>query len=106
MPDLVYIDLKAHRQRIEEALAHDRVARDERWSEAIAVGSKVFVERVQAELGIGARHREIKQVGDAYALREPHGAHGAYSGIFSGRNEPLRPENTFIWERRLEDSET
>ena len=32
--------------------------RDDRWSEAIAVGSLAFVETVKNDLGVKARHRD------------------------------------------------
>jgi hypothetical protein len=55
--------------------------RDNRWSEAIAVGSLVFVESVKSELGGGrAMHRRVEQKDGAYALRERN---EAYNGDFS-----------------------
>ena len=36
--------------------------RDARWSEAVAVGSLAFVEKVKSELGIIALHRDLEQV--------------------------------------------
>ncbi|HEU4340348.1 MAG TPA: hypothetical protein VFU31_02140 [Candidatus Binatia bacterium] len=47
-----------------------RALRDDRWSEAIAVGSLAFVERVKGELGSRATHRAVEHVEGAYALRE------------------------------------
>jgi hypothetical protein len=44
--------------------------RDARWSEAVAVGSLAFVEKVKSELGIKALHGEFEQVDGTYALRE------------------------------------
>ena len=46
-------------------------SRDDRWSEAIAVGSLHFVERVKNDLGIKAMHREVVQADRTYALHEP-----------------------------------
>jgi putative transposase len=40
---------KAHRQWIEHALENGRAPRDERWSEAIAVGSLSFVEKLKSD---------------------------------------------------------
>jgi hypothetical protein len=34
-------------------------ARDARWSEAVAVGSRTFVEKVKSDLAIKALHREL-----------------------------------------------
>jgi hypothetical protein len=47
---------KAHRQWLEHALENGRAPRDERWSEAIAVGSLSFVNTVKSELGFKAAH--------------------------------------------------
>ena len=33
--------------------------REDRWSEALAVGSLAFVERVKNDLGVKAAHREV-----------------------------------------------
>jgi hypothetical protein len=43
--------------------------RDDRWSEAIAVGSLAFVNKVKGELGVKAMHREFEQLDAGYALR-------------------------------------
>jgi putative transposase len=66
---------RAHRQWVEEALESQPAARDDRWSEAIVVGSLAFVEKVKGELGVKALHREFEQLGGGYALREPSGAY-------------------------------
>jgi hypothetical protein len=41
----------AHRQWVEQALENGLAVRDDRWSEAIAVGSLAFVESVKSDLG-------------------------------------------------------
>ena len=48
--------------------------RDDRWSEAIAVGSLAFVETVKNDLGVKAAHREVLEADGTYALREPSGS--------------------------------
>jgi len=45
--------------------------RDARWSEAVAVGSLAFVEKIKSELGVKALHRDVEQLDGIYALREP-----------------------------------
>lgn len=62
---------KAHRQWVEQELKNGLGSHDDRWSEAIAVGSRSFVEKVKNELGVKALHREFEQLDGAYALREP-----------------------------------
>ena len=85
---------RAHRQWLEQALLDEREGRDDRWSEALAVGSLSFVESVKSELGGKAPHRAVEHTDGAYALRERS---EPYGGNFSGKSEQLRPENTFFW---------
>jgi hypothetical protein len=80
----------AHRQWVEQGLENGLASRDDRWSEAIAVGSLTFVEKVKSELGIKALHREVEQARGAYALRERSEVYGS---DFGGKSEALRLEN-------------
>ena len=48
---------ETHRQWIEQALTR-KLERENRWSEAVAVGSLAFVENVKSELGSKALHRD------------------------------------------------
>lgn len=93
---------QAHRQWIEETLAADAMARDDRWSESIAIGSKAFVEKVKVELGIKARYREIGEADGTFALRE---SRRPYAPVFSGESDALRPDNTLLWDKTLEGTE-
>ncbi len=70
--------------------------RDERRSEAVAVGSQAFVEGVKRELGMKAQHRDIDEADGAYALREPR---SAYTTDFGIESDALRPKNTVPWAR-------
>jgi REP-associated tyrosine transposase len=74
---------RAHRQWIEHALGCEALQRDEHWSEAIAVGSQDFVEKMKRELGGMARHREVDQAQGMYSLREPR---SAYNTTFGDQN--------------------
>lgn len=92
---------QAHREWIEEALAHGQgMSRDECWSASVAVGSLAFVDGVRSQLGLKALHREPASVGDGYALREPV---RPYAPHFDTETEPLSPENTVFWDQNLED---
>jgi hypothetical protein len=73
------------------------------WSEAIAVGSLPFVERVKNDLGVKAMHRYAMEVDGTYALREPN---EAYAGNFNGKIEVLSTENTFFWDESVENAVT
>lgn len=74
---------------IEEALKTGGSERDELWSSSIAIGNSAFVTRVQAELGIKARGREVMQGEYAY-LKETA---GTYEPLFGDKNRVLRVEN-------------
>jgi len=85
---------QAHREWVDTALGRNVAARDDRWSESIAVGSESFVDQVKIELGIQARHRRVAAEDEAYTLREspqPYGDH------FDSENEALRQNNTVSW---------
>jgi REP-associated tyrosine transposase len=79
------------------------VVRDDRWSEAIAVGSLGFLEIVKAEVGIKALHRDVTEANGSYALRE---AAGAYGTKFRGENEALSTQNTFFWNETVDAART
>ena len=76
---------------------------DDRWSEAIAVGSGTFVEKVKSELGVRATHREIVEVDRTYGLREPSEAYGSE---FASENEALTLKNTIQWQKNAEIAQT
>jgi len=94
---------RAHREWVEVALARESLKRDELWSEAIAVGSQAFVEKVKRELGLKARHRDIDETDGTCILREPR---GAYTSDFGPENDALRPKNTVRLVENAVDSET
>jgi putative transposase len=65
---------------IEAALANCKIDREPQWSEAVAVGRRSFVERVQDELGARALYRCVEELDDAAVLREPAAAYKRHSG--------------------------
>jgi hypothetical protein len=85
----------SYRERVEESLARQGGRRESRGTESIAVGSKAFVEKTKAELGIKAIGREIMGADGAYELRE-RGV--SYNALFAGENSGLRPRNTHFWD--------
>jgi len=90
---------QAHRWWVDDSLKHKRMARDARWSEAVAIGSLSFLEKVKSELGFKAAHREAIEGGGTYALREQSEAYGPN---FSRKNEVLSSENTRFWNENSE----
>ena len=88
-----------HHQWVEKTLDARDSVRDDRWSEAIAVGSLSFVETIKSHLGIKATHREVIEAGGTYVLREP-------SEASTGKNEALSAENTLFWDETVENAGT
>jgi len=82
------------RERVEEDLATRNQSRDSRWTESIAVGSKVFIEATIKRLGIKAKGRKIVGSNKSYELREPA---FPYGGNFTPENGLLRLQNTYFW---------
>ncbi len=76
---------RAQRHWIEEALEGAPAVRDDRWSEAIAVGSLAFVETVKNDLGVKARHRDVIEADRRYTAE-------AYAGKFTGKKDVLSVE--------------
>jgi REP element-mobilizing transposase RayT len=85
---------EAHRQWVEEALKEDAMKRDERWTEALAVGSETFVEKVKRELMMKALHRDIDGSQGSYVLRERP---IAYTCGFRLENDVLSQKNLRFW---------
>jgi putative transposase len=66
---------RAHKRWIEESLRQDVMARDDRWTRAVAVGNATFVEAVKRGLEFRARYREIVAGATSHELRELHVAY-------------------------------
>lgn len=76
---------------IENALRIGPAVRQDQWSEAVAVGSPVFVARIHEELGVRAGERGMVPGEDAFLLKE---ATEPYKPFFEHKNGVLRLENT------------
>ncbi|MDH3973582.1 MAG: transposase [Deltaproteobacteria bacterium] len=86
--------IKEHRQWVEEALKKEESRREASWSESIAVGTRSFIERTRAQLGLTANNGRLKEKGDQYVLREEV---NAYSVHFDPKMGALSPENSYYW---------
>ncbi len=68
-----------HEEWIEAALANGGRSREPKWSEAIAVGRRSFVEEVQRNLGRRAHYRQIVAENGASVLRDAAQPYGSIS---------------------------
>jgi len=80
----------AHREWVMHALTGNSARRQTCWSQAVAVGSHAFVEKVKQDLADVARYREIEDADGTCALREPQ---IAYSTDLNAKIGGLRPKN-------------
>ncbi|MDH5525090.1 MAG: transposase [Desulfobulbaceae bacterium] len=90
-----YEQLKvAHREWVAEGVLKVKGnAREEMWTQSIAVGSSNFIEKTKEALGIRAKGRKLKKSGDACELREPQ---FFYHDDFEGKKQGLSAENSYF----------
>ena len=86
--------IESHGQWVEETLKENQLAREEKWSQSIAVGNKEYVEKIKDQLGIRAIHREIHERDSSFELREDQ---TPYTADFDTEIGWLSQENTFSW---------
>jgi putative transposase len=81
---------------IEEKIIRERLERQSRWTEAIAVGSKEFAERFKQDLGVKALHRKVKIGGlnqNSYLIEEDR--------IWFLASKRLYDKGRFLWKSGL-----
>jgi len=88
---------------VETALNENRLAREAHWSEAVAVGSKAFIEQTRLRLGILANGRSCLSTNDYYQLKEQA---GEYHRHFGAENMLLIQENGYYWDEISDNSIT
>jgi REP element-mobilizing transposase RayT len=97
-------DLQAgHHQWVDAGLRMGAMARDDRWSESVAVGSEQFVEQIKTELGSAVGRRQIAAENKTYTLRE---ASPPYNNLFGGNNGAIRQNNAYVWDATLDSTNT
>jgi len=85
---------------VEKYLGDDAKQRQDEWTAGIAVGSRFFIENVEALLGFRAKGREVRQGGGlGYPLRE--GA-SQYKALFRVEKDNIDPENADIGDVKTE----
>jgi REP-associated tyrosine transposase len=85
---------KIHSQWIEESLQKDRLIREEKWSQCIAVGNKKYIEHIKDKLGVRAIHRQIHENSNDFELREDQ---TPYTADFDTETTRLSQKNTYYW---------
>ena len=85
---------RVYRGWVEDVIRQGSSAREEKWTQSIAVGNKLFVEGVKDKLDFKATGRNIVGMKDGYELKESVASYSADSGT---KTEALRPDNSFKW---------
>ena len=80
---------------VDEILKSGETARDNKWTESVAVGNIKFIRTVREKLGVRAAGRDIIESGASHELREPG---VSYRYDFGVKNGTLSPENTYSWD--------
>ena len=92
---------KTYSYWLDEILRGGTQGREGKWTEAIAVGGKEFVDTTAEKLGFRAKGRDVKLVNGGYELREPD---NSYSSDFDPENEALSNKNAYYWNESPEIS--
>ena len=86
---------EVHKKMLEEALIVDRHKREAKWSQAVAVGSASYIEKIKKQLGMKVVHRKASCVGDGFELREED---APYNTDSAPESERLRSNNSLSWD--------
>ena len=86
--------IETHKKWLEEALTTDRQKREAKWSQAVAVGSESYIEKIKKQLGMKVVHRKASPAGDGFELRE---ADVPYNADFAPESGMLRSNNSLFW---------
>lgn len=83
-----------HAILVEETLKADRQRRDRKWSQAIAVGSEGYIDKMKKELGMKVVYRKTNRVNKSFVLRENE---FPYNTDLPPQIERLSHENSHFW---------
>jgi REP-associated tyrosine transposase len=81
-----------HWQWVEESIRNGGSAREPKWTEGLAVGSKEFIDEIKDQLQPRLSGRKVRETGDHFELREQAAVYNAH---FGSKNGPLSHENMF-----------
>jgi len=79
--------IRSHAAWVDEALHEEKKARDGKWTESIAVGSKGYVESIKEELGALFVRRKVEGKDGQYELHEPPGSYDIVMNTFPWQGE-------------------
>lgn len=81
--------VSAHRKWVHAALKEVDAKRESRWTQSVAVGGELFIERIKNTMGAMAKSRCVRPAKGAFELRE---SLSDYSSIFDLKNRDIDPK--------------
>ena len=84
-----------HRNWVEDELQLEPTRMEGRWTQSIAVGSKLFIDQVYKALGVMGKHRNIIEDGSSCCIKESYSPYNAHFAIKMGI---VRVKNTMEWD--------
>lgn len=84
----------SHKGWVKEYLGDRANAREEKWTDSIGVGNRLFVEKLKALLGYRAKGRNVIEGFEGYQLRE---ASAPYNALFGAKTGDIGRQNTYSW---------
>ena len=86
---------ETYRNWVESAIMRGDIKRQPLWTGSIAVGDKVYVEKLKDKMGYKAIGRKVVGNGDSFVLRERQISYQSIS-VTDARSQP--EDNTFYWQ--------
>ena len=90
---------ETYRKWIDSAILHREIKRQPQWTESIAVGGKVYVEKVKDQMGYKAIGRKVIENGGSFILKETQPPYQSDSASAIGERQD---DNTIYWQTEPE----
>jgi putative transposase len=91
---------ETYRKWVDSAIMRGDIKRQPQWTGSIAVGDKVYVEKVKDQIGYKAIGRKVVENEDSFVLRERQ---ISYQSISDRAVRPQPEDNTIYWQNGPED---
>ena len=97
------IDLfcRTYRNWVDASIIKGDIKRQPQWTESIAVGEKIYVEKVKDQMGYKAIGRKVVENRDSFVLKETQ---QPYQSISDRAVQFQSKDNTFYWQIGSEDN--
>ena len=91
---------ETYRNWVDDAIMRGDIKRQPQWTGSIAVGDKLYVEKLKDQMGYKAIGRKVLENGDSFVLKEPQASYRSLSNR-AVRNQT--EDNTIYWKNASEN---